>query len=162
LAQVQRAIAPSNSPESPSVLPRTRRVVQAVLYEGIALAVVAPTVAFIFNHPPASSLALAVAMSAIALAWNYLFNAVFERWEASRAAKGRSLALRIVHGVMFESGLTVILVPLMAYWLAVSLLAAFLADVGLLAFFFVYTVAFTWSFDTMFGLPASALAVRDT
>jgi uncharacterized membrane protein len=114
-----------------------------------------------FDHPPASSLALSVAMSAIALAWNYLFNAVFEHWESGRATKGRSLALRIVHGVAFECGLTVILVPLMAYWLAVSLLAAFLADVGLLAFFFVYTVAFTWAFDKMFGLPASALTIRD-
>jgi uncharacterized membrane protein len=143
------------------VSPRSRRVVQAVLYEGIALAAVAPAVAYMFNHPPASALALSVAMSAIALAWNYLFNAVFERWESSRATKGRSFALRIVHGVTFESGLTVILVPLMAYWLAVSLLAAFLADVGLLAFFLVYTVAFTWAFDKMFGLPASALTIRD-
>jgi uncharacterized membrane protein len=144
------------------VSPRTRRVVQAVLYEGIALAAVAPTVAYMFNHPPASALALSVTMSTIALAWNYLFNAVFEHWESKRATKGRSFALRIVHGVTFEGGLTVILVPLMAYWLAVSLLAAFLADVGLLAFFFVYTVAFTWAFDKMFGLPASALTIRDT
>jgi uncharacterized membrane protein len=115
-----------------------------------------------FNHPPGSALALSAAMSAIALAWNYLFNTAFERWESSRATKGRSLALRIVHGVAFESGLTVILVPLMAYWLAVSLATAFLADVGLLAFFFVYTVAFTWAFDKMFGLPVSALPSNDT
>jgi uncharacterized membrane protein len=101
-------------------------------------------------------------MSAIALAWNYLFNAVFEHWESNRATKGRSLALRIAHGVAFESGLTVILVPLMAYWLAASLMEAFVADVGLLAFFFVYTVAFTWAFDWMFGLPVSALTSNDT
>jgi len=101
-------------------------------------------------------------MSAIALAWNYLFNAVFEHWESNRATKGRSFGLRIAHGVAFESGLTVILVPLMAYWLAVSLLAAFLVDVGFLAFFFVYTVAFTWAFDRMFGLPVSALTSSDT
>jgi uncharacterized membrane protein len=110
-----------------------------------------------FNQPPASALALSVAMSAIALAWNYLFNAAFEHWESNRATKGRSFALRIAHGVGFEGGLTVILVPLMAYWLAVSLMQAFVADVGFLAFFFVYTVAFTWVFDRMFGLPVSAL-----
>jgi uncharacterized membrane protein len=155
-------LAPPNSPHLLGVSPRTRRVVQAVLYEGIALAAVAPTVAYMFDHSPSSALALSAAMSAIALAWNYLFNAAFEHWESGRATKGRSLALRIAHGVAFESGLTVILVPLMAYWLAVSLLAAFLADVGLLAFFFVYTVAFTWAFDKMFGLPVSALTSSDT
>jgi uncharacterized membrane protein len=28
---------------------------------------------------------------------------------------------------------------------------------GLLVFFFVYAIAFTWAFDRVFGLPASAL-----
>ena len=32
---------------------------------------------------------------------------------------------------------------------------------GLLAFFFVYAVAFTWAFDRVFGLPASASAGQD-
>ena len=60
---------------------------------------------------------------------------------------------RIAHGIGFEGGLALILLPVMAYWLDVSLWAAFLADLGLLAFFFVYTVAFTWAFDRIFGLP---------
>ena len=33
---------------------------------------------------------------------------------------------------------------------------AFVADLGLMAFFFFYTMAFTWAFDRVFGLPASA------
>ena len=44
----------------------------------------------------------------------------------------------------------------MAWWLKVSLLEALVADLGLLLFFFAYTVAFTWAFDRVFGLPASA------
>ena len=48
------------------------------------------------------------------------------------------------------------LVPLMAYWLDTTLLGAFLADLGILAFFFVYAIAFTWAFDRVFGLPRSA------
>ena len=32
----------------------------------------------------------------------------------------------------------------------------FRADLGLLAFFFFYAIAFTWAFDRVFGLPASA------
>ena len=35
---------------------------------------------------------------------------------------------------------------------------ALLADLGILLFFLVYTVAFTWVFDRVFGLPASAQA----
>lgn len=137
--------------------PTTRRLVQAVLYESIAIAVVTPTLALGFSHPPGSAFVLSAVMSTIALAWNYVFNTVFERWEARQAIKGRSLARRIAHGVGFEGGLALILLPVMAYWLEVSLLTAFVADMGLLAFFFVYTVAFTWVFDRVFGLPQSAL-----
>jgi uncharacterized membrane protein len=96
-------------------------------------------------------------MSGIALTWNYLFNLAFERWETRQVVKGRSLARRIAHGIGFEGGLAFILMPVMAYWLDISMWAAFVADMGLLAFFFVYTVAFTWAFDRIFGLPQSAL-----
>ena len=34
--------------------------------------------------------------------------------------------------------------------------AALLAFVGILAFFFVYAIGYTWTFDKIFGLPQSA------
>ena len=136
--------------------PFTRRVVQAALYESIAIAVVTPTLALAFSHPPGSAFVLSAVMSSIALAWNYIFNSLFERWEACQTVKGRSPKRRFVHGLGFEGGLAIILAPLMAYWLDISLWAAFVADLGLLAFFFFYTVGFTWAFDRIFGLPQSA------
>jgi uncharacterized membrane protein len=48
----------------------------------------------------------------------------------------------------------------MSWGLDISMRAAFLANLGLLAFFFVYAVAFTWAFDTVFGPPASATQRR--
>jgi uncharacterized membrane protein len=138
--------------------PTRRRIVQAVLYEGIAISVVTPILAIAFSHPPGSAFVLSAVMSSIALAWNYAFNTVFERWESRQAVKGRSLARRVAHGIGFEGGLAIILMPVMAYWLDVSLMTAFVADLGLLVFFFVYTVGFTWAFDKVFGLPASAQA----
>ena len=44
----------------------------------------------------------------------------------------------------------------MSLWLEISPAAAFVANLGLLGFFFVYAIAFTWAFDRVFGLPASA------
>jgi len=136
--------------------PVQRRVLQAVLYEAIAVAMVGPTVAWMFATSLQSSALLALAMSSIALAWNYVFNALFERWEARQAVKGRSLGRRLQHGIGFEGGLVLFLVPLMALWLNISLLEALIADLAILAFFFVYAIAFTWAFDRVFGLPASA------
>ena len=138
--------------------PRTRRAVQAVLYELFAIAFVAPILSVFFEESATSAIGLAVVLSSIALAWNYLFNMFFERWEARQSARGRSLARRLMHGIGFEGGLVVILVPVMARWLNTSASTAFLANLGLLAFFLVYAVAFTWAFDRVFGLPKSARA----
>ena len=136
--------------------PRTRRVVQAVLYEVVAIACVAPMLMLVFGQSPLSSLGLSLTMSSIALAWNYTFNTFFERWEARQSVKGRSWQRRVAHGLGFEGGLALILVPVMAGWLGISWWQALLADLGILLFFLVYTVAFTWVFDRVFGLPQSA------
>lgn len=136
--------------------PTTRRVVQAVLYEAFAIAFVGPAMSLMFEQPVGSSLALAVIMSTIALAWNYVFNGIFEAWEARQVVKGRSFKRRLAHGIGFEGGLVFLLVPVMAYWLETTLLKALLADLGILAFFFVYAIVFTWAFDKVFGLPQSA------
>ena len=136
--------------------PTTRRVLQAILYEVIAIAVVGPALSLAFDAPRASTFGLAVVLSTIALTWNYVFNWMFERWEARQALRGRSLARRLAHGAGFEGGLAVILVPVMALWLGISPAAAFVTNLALLIFFFVYAIVFTWAFDRVFGLPASA------
>ncbi|WP_425319571.1 PACE efflux transporter [Rhodoferax antarcticus] len=126
------------------------------MYEAFAIAFVGPVLSFAFDKPPSSTLALAVVLSTIALTWNYVFNTFFERWESRQSVKGRSFARRLAHGIGFEGGLTVLLIPVMSLWLEISPLKAFVANLGLLAFFFVYAIAFTWAFDRLFGLPASA------
>ncbi|MDZ7857808.1 PACE efflux transporter [Sphaerotilus sp.] len=140
--------------------PTTRRVLQAVLYEVCAIAFVGPVLGWAFGKPAGSTFLLAVALSTIALCWNYVFNVLFERWESRQVVKGRNFARRLAHGTGFEGGLTVLLVPVMAFWLDITFLAAFLANLGLLAFFFLYAVGYTWAFDKVFGLPQSALDTR--
>lgn len=101
-------------------------------------------------------------MSSVALVWSYMFNSWFERWEARQPTKGRSLWRRLIHGLGFEGGLVVTLVPVMAWWLNTSLLNAFVTDLGVMAFFFVYAVGCTWTFDRVFGLPESASKTSQT
>jgi len=138
--------------------PTTRRVLQALLYEAIAIAVVGPVLSVAFDKSSASTLGLAVVLSSIALTWNYAFNWLFERWESRQSVRGRSWVRRLAHGAGFEGGLVIILLPVMSLWLDISPTAALVANLGLLAFFFFYAIAFTWCFDRVFGLPASAQA----
>lgn len=135
-----------------------RKVVYVGLYEAIAIVVASVGFAAMSGQALSHAAPLSVAASVIAVCWNLAFNSLFEMWESRQAVKGRSVARRVAHALGFEGGLVVILVPLVAWWLDVSLGAALLMDLGLVVFFLVYTFVFNWVFDRVFGLPASAVA----
>jgi len=63
---------------------------------------------------------------------------------------------RTTHALGFEGGLVVLMLPLMAWWLDVTLWQALIYEAGLIVIFIIYTYVFTWAFDRIFGLPASA------
>ena len=122
--------------------PRFRRVLQATMYELVAIGFVGPVLSLAYQAPLASTLGLACVMSSVAMVWNYIFNMLFERWESRQSVRGRSVKRRLAHGIGFEGGLTIILVPVMSYWLNISPEGALVANLGLLAFFFIYAMGF--------------------
>lgn len=136
-----------------------RRIVYVTAYEVLAIALTSSALALVYGVAPGEAGGLAVIASAIAVAWNFIFNSGFEYWEARQAKRGRDLGRRILHAAGFELGLVLVLVPIFAAWLGVSLWQAFVLDLGLIAFFLVYTFLFNLAFDRVFGLPASAQAV---
>ncbi len=135
-----------------------RKIVYVGLYEGFAILFASIGLAAMSGAGAAKSTALAAAASAVAVVWNLAFNTLFEAWESRQATRGRSVARRMAHALGFEGGLAAILVPLFAWWLGVGLWEALVMDAALLLFFLVYTFVFNWSFDRVFGLPASAAA----
>lgn len=133
-----------------------RRVVYVTVYEIIAIAAATWGLAALTGQGAAHSAVVSAASSAIAVAWNLVFNSLFERWEARQTVRGRSLGRRVAHAIGFEGGLVLFLVPLFAWWFDVSLWQALVMDLGLVLFFLIYTFVFSWCFDRVFGLPASA------
>ncbi len=133
-----------------------RKIVYVGLYETIAF--ICATAGFIgvSDAPVATASALSVFASIFAIVWNLTYNGLFERWEAGRAVRGRSGLRRLAHSVGFELGFLIVLLPVVAWWLNISYLHSFLINLGLNLFFFFYTIVFTWAFDRVFGLPASA------
>lgn len=130
-----------------------RRVIQAVSYEAIAMLVVAPGLAWFFEQGIGESALMAIVLAGLAMTWNLVFNQLFERWEASRSDTRRTWKRRVLHALGFEGGLTLALVPIMAWLMNCTLWQALVGDLGLIAFFMVYTLVFQWCFDHLFGLP---------
>jgi uncharacterized membrane protein len=133
-----------------------RKVVYVAAYEAIAVTVCSGGFVIFSDASLQMAGALSVATSVIAAVWNFIFNALFEAWESRQVQRGRGWQRRVVHAVAFETVLIAMFVPMIAWWLDVSPLHALAMNLGLAAFFLMYTFVFAWSFDRIFGLPLSA------
>ena len=136
--------------------PLLRRLTYATSFEAGGIALSTAILVLMANGSAGGSFVFSVIASTVAMVWNLIFNAGFEAWESRQTVKGRSLARRSAHAVLFEGGLVLLLLPLTAWWFDVSLLTALAYEAVLILAFLIYTWAFTWAFDRLFGLPASA------
>lgn len=131
-------------------LPRSlrERIGHSLAFEGIAVLICAPAMAWFMGKPLLQLGVLTLMFSTVAMLWNMLFNYLFDRAQ-SRLGFERGLRARAIHALLFEGGLVVMLVPLAAWWLSISLLEALLLDIGLILFFLPYTMAFNWIYDVL-------------
>jgi uncharacterized membrane protein len=134
-----------------------RKIVYVALYEAIAIACTTAGLAGVGGHDTGAAGLASVLASVTAVIWNVVYNTLFEAWEARQGTRGRSVLRRVVHAIGFEGGLVLAIVPMFAWALGTSLLDAFVLDIGLVVFFMLYSFAFNWAFDLVFGLPKAAL-----
>jgi uncharacterized membrane protein len=132
------------------------RAVHALIFEVLAVALTAPVLSWVMKMPMAHAGLLTLMISLVAMTWNMIFNSMFDRIERHWRLV-RTMAMRMVHATAFEAGLVAIVVPLVAWWLDMSLLDALILDIGLLLFFLPYTFVFNLVYDK---LRASLLRKR--
>nr|WP_315438114.1 multidrug/biocide efflux PACE transporter [uncultured Pseudomonas sp.] len=126
----------------------TERIFQAIGFECLAILICTPLLAWIMQKPLLDMGAVTVLIAVLALAWNVLFNGLFDR-ALKRLNLGHNAWTRVIHALLFEGGLIVMGVPLIAWWLSVSLWQAFLLDIGVLLFFLPYTYVYHWGYDVV-------------
>ncbi|MCS3470280.1 putative membrane protein [Pseudomonas sp. JUb42] len=124
------------------------RAFHALLFEIIGVLLFAPLLAWLMDHSLSRMGAMTVMVSTAAMLWNMLFNSLFDRLRA-RLQLAMSMGLRVLHALAFEGGLVLVVVPLAAWWLSISLWDALLLDIGLLLLFLPYTLMFNWLYDTL-------------
>ncbi|WP_095130929.1 multidrug/biocide efflux PACE transporter [Pseudomonas sp. Irchel s3h14] len=126
----------------------TERIFQAIGFELLAILICTPLLAWIMDKPMLDMGVVTMAIAALALGWNVVFNGLFDR-----ALKHYNLVhsawVRVVHALLFEGGLVAVGVPLIAWWLKVSLWQAFVLDIGVLLFFLPYTYVYHWTYDVV-------------
>ncbi|MDQ0702225.1 putative membrane protein [Pseudomonas sp. W3I7] len=126
----------------------TERVCQAIGFEGLALLICTPLLVWITGRPALEMGAVTLGISLLALSWNVIFNSLFDRLKA-RLQWTDGGWTRIVHALLFEGGLIILAVPLIAALMKISLLEAFILDIGVLLFFLPYTYVYHWGYDVL-------------
>jgi len=135
-----------------------RKLVYVTFYELIGLCMSTLGLAYLSDTQASYTGPLAVMITTIAMIWNLIYNTLFEYWESRQATRGRSVARRVVHAVGFQLTLVIYLIPLIAWWLDMSLVDALLVDMAFIVLVPCYTFVYNWAFDKLFGLPSSAMA----
>lgn len=130
------------------------RIRHAVSFEIIGLALITPLGAWAFHIPIHDIGVVGVVSATIATAWNFIYNYMFDvalqRRTGSTAKAGR---IRILHAVLFETGLLAVLMPFIAWYLGVSIWTAFAMDASFALFYMVYAYVFNLAYDRLFPLP---------
>ncbi|KHF77138.1 hypothetical protein PJ15_3413 [Acinetobacter sp. neg1] len=97
---------------------------------------------------------LSILIAVIAVTVNFFYNYVFEMWEKTQTSKKRTVLRRVAHAIGFQIVLVMILIPLIAWWMQISLVKAFLLDFSLMVLIPCYTFVYNYFFDHIFGLPS--------
>jgi len=132
------------------------RVQHAVLFELIGLAMFTPLAAIVFNQPIAHMGVIGVVGATVATLWNFIYNLGFD--QALMRLRGKvqkTINIRIIHAVLFEAGLVLILIPFIAWYLQITLVAALLMDIAVVTFYLVYAFVFNIAYDWVFSIKAS-------
>lgn len=133
------------------------RIRHAVSFEIIGLLLVTPLGAMGFGIPAEDIGVVAIVSATIATLWNYFYNIIFDRaMKRWRGTVRKTVAVRILHAVLFEGGLLLAMLPFIALYLGIGLWRAFLMDLAFVVFYLVYTFVFNWIYDRAFPLPEDA------
>lgn len=130
------------------------RIRQAISFEAIGIILSTLLGTFIFHFPAESIGVLAIIGATMATVWNYVFNLLFDHALMHfRGTTRKTLGLRVIHAISFELVLMLAFLPMIAWWLEISLLEALVMDIAFVAFYLIYAFVFTWGYDTVFPVP---------
>ncbi len=134
-----------------------RKLVYVGGYETLGLAVGTVVMTLLTGESPATTGPLALMLTGVATAWNLVFNYLFEAWERRQRDRTRTVRRRVLHALGFQTTLVCLLVPLIAWWLEITLVQAFVLDLVFIVYVPFFTFAYNWAFDRIFGVPSSAV-----
>lgn len=125
-------------------------------FEVLGMMISVPLFSLLTGQPVDHLGPLAIGLSLLATGWNYLYNLLVDHWMLRRLGRlEKRLIERVLHALIFELGLLLVVLPLTALWLGISLWQALWLDIGFSLFFVLYAFGYNLAYDRLFPLPVS-------
>lgn len=139
------------------------RIRHTLLFEGLGLATCAPLASWTLDKAILQVGTLSIVLSLAAMLLNYIFNLLFDRAliRLGRPVNVRTIKMRVLHAILFELNLLFFTVPVVAWWLDMTLWYAFLTDIGFALFFLLYAFVYNWAYDLIFPIPVGHPLIID-
>jgi len=127
------------------------RIRHTLGFEVIGLMIFVPLASLVSGFDSQLVGSMAIVGSIIAMLWNYFYNWVFDQVLLKlRGEVDKTVLLRVLHAFMFEGGLLSLYLPMIAWYLQISLWNAFMMGVSMAAFYLVYAFFYNWIYDKVF------------
>ena len=122
------------------------RLIHSILFEIILITIFTFALQYITHQSIEKVFTLVISLSIIAVIWNFIFNLIFDKFVTGNREK-RTLKIRFIHSILFEIGLILPTLPLIATLLKIGLLEAFIMDIGFIMFVLIFTVVYNYIYD---------------
>src|SRR5690554_2687042 len=131
------------------------RIRHTILFEIFGLLLVTPLGALAFAMPLQDIGVIGIGGATLAMLGNYIYNYGFDRlMQRWRGTTLKTLPLRVLHAILFELGLLLALLPLIAWYLGITLWQALVMDIAFALFYMVYAFVFNLAYDRVYPIPA--------
>lgn len=125
-----------------------QRIYHAIFFEIFGLIIFIPSSALLFNHSIGEMGIIGILSATAATLWNFIYNILFDKGMlAYLGTVIKNIPIRVLHTVLFELGLIVILIPMIAYILNIDLLSALIMDIAIVLFYLIYSFVFNIIYD---------------
>lgn len=130
------------------------RIRHTLGFEFIGLFIFTPFATVVFGYNMFEMGAMAVVGSIIATVWNYIYNLLFDHAMVKlRGNVHKNTPIRVFHALLFEGGLLVFFLPMIACYFSITLWQAFTMGIAMSAFYVIYAFVYNLLYDKIFPIP---------
>ena len=121
------------------------RIIHAIFFELGALVLFVIILAPIFDRSASELGAIGIAFSLLTVILLYFYNHLFDTALLKYTGKMKKTSkVRVLHALLFEVSLIIVFLPIIIWWLGISIVEALVLEAAAISFMVIYTYIFHW------------------